>query len=101
MLKIVFDHSELEVLNRTYPREMKDSIVVQVPGHTKMVLGVQRFVASREMGNPLAENEVQALYANGTLLVGSELPADSIRDAAQKCIASLASCGDVPKDLFD
>jgi hypothetical protein len=101
MLKIVFDHSELEVLSRTYPREMKNNIVIQVPGYAKMVLGVQRYVASREMGNPLAENEVQALYANGTLLVDSGLPADSIRDAVQKCIASLASCGDVPKDLFD
>lgn len=101
MLKITFNENELEVLNRTYPRKMKDNIIVQVPGHAKMIQGVQRYVASREMGNPLAEHDVQALYANGTLLVDSELPEDSIRGAAQKCISSLASCGDVPGDLFD
>ncbi|MEW5954307.1 MAG: hypothetical protein AB1815_11400 [Bacillota bacterium] len=101
MIKIVFNEKEKEILNRTYRKALTREVFVNVPGHAKMLLGVQRFVATKELGNPLAENDVQAMYANGLLQVDTGLPEHQVRQAAQKCISSLDDCGEVPQSWTD
>ena len=84
MVELVFDEKEKEILNKTYLKVVSTDVFVNVPGHAKMLLGMQRFIATKEMGNPLAENDVQTMYANGVLQVDTELPAADVRQAAQK-----------------
>lgn len=89
MLNILLTESEKELLNHSYKLINKWGKPANFPGYVELENVIRAYVAATERNNILAENDVNVLYANGTLMVETELAEGQIREVVDNLIKRL------------